>query len=112
MPSFVAPCPRGHTGNFVTHDGYHHCFCGLHIPEFKLPPVPFSTIDVIDLQDITMEEQQKLNDQYIKQEVDEQVAARVEDAITDAVSALEMELTEKVEHLEDRLMIVDPEFDR
>ena len=98
MPSFVADCPRGHKGNFVTHDGYHHCHCGLHVPEFNLPPAPFSTIDTVDIEAV------------IKERVDEEVAAQVEDAITDAQSEVETNLIIQLTEQAERLTTVDPEY--
>ena len=34
MTSFVADCPRGHRGCFVTVGDYYVCFCNLRVPHF------------------------------------------------------------------------------
>jgi len=108
MPSFVAPCPRGHMGNFVTHDGYHHCFCNLHIPVFVEDiEGPYVTPKQTFL-NMSPKEQEKLMEQYIQ----EGIAERVQEAITDTEGEIEEEYQQKIDELEDRLMVVDPEFDR
>ena len=96
MPSFVAPCPRGHMGNFVTVGDYHVCFCQLQVPVFKGPENTFPGT----------EEQDRLMEQYIQ----EGIAERVEDAITDEREKIEQKLIDKVEELSARLLFVDPEY--
>lgn len=100
MPSFVADCPRGHKGNFVTYWGYHHCSCGLQIPVFDVPPVkdPFLNLDT--------EAQEKLMEQYIQ----EGIAERIDDAIIMKRQELEVEYEQSLDDLKARLAVIDPEW--
>lgn len=93
MPSFVAPCPRGHMGSFVTYWGYHVCHCGLHIPEFQVP-VP------------SEDEQQRLNDLYITEGID----VRVHDAIDARTEELESDYQDKVDIVDSQRIKFDPEY--
>lgn len=100
MPSFVADCPRGHKGNFVTYWGYHHCHCGLQVPVFNVPPVenPFLDLDT--------GVQEKLMEQYIQEGITE----RVDDAILMRLQELDVEYEHNLTDLEARLAIIDPEW--
>ncbi len=102
MPSFIAPCPRGHIGNFVTHDGYHHCFCGMHVPVFEVPKL--TELDLF--LSIQPEDQARLMEQYIQ----EGIAERVEDAIANAWREIDEESDGLLTRYQDRLRQVDPEW--
>jgi len=110
MPSFVAPCPRGHTGNFVTVWGYHICFCGLHIPVFvEEIEGPYTNTSTGNPQEIT-DEPNTLEE--MESRIKQGIEDGVDNAINDAWRQEDEHYQERIEELEERLMIVDPEFDR
>ena len=57
MASFIAECPTGHKGTFVTNFGWHICHCGFQILEFN----PVSMADITNKKIVLLE---KLVNEY------------------------------------------------
>ena len=96
MSSFIADCPRGHKGNFVTVGDYHVCFCNMRVPVFQT---------VIDYRE------KQFDAEYEAQVREKEIQGRVEERVFETQTAIETQAEARASAYDDRLREVDPEYD-